>query len=281
VDAYNNGAIDIDTAIPILLRRLEMSNRTKKQSGSVEWLIGLAILILIGIGALSYFQLLKLEVVFIGMQIVLGVGILLVLLTIVTIVFARLDLADPKQALGLPEGTVRALMALILLLVFIICGLWLFYTVAFPPTNGTNGTPILITDDGARLAQQLITTIGTLVVAVAGFYFGTTAVTAAREAVSLSAPLIRSIDTTEGTINQEYALKIIGKNFRLPKTVRLVRGSNEIICADILSSETEIRCKIKIPADIQAESMWDLNIVNADGGEDTLPETFFVKSASS
>jgi len=261
-----------------------MNSRTKKQVGSVAGYVGLAILLLGLITGLLYLdasnpnldKVVVPEQVFVGMQIVLGVGILLVLLMIVAIVYARLDLADPKQALGLPEGTVRALIALILLLVFIICGLWILRLVGFTYYGLT------MSADGIKLAQQLITTIGTLVVAVAGFYFGTTAVTAARDSVtSISLPLVRSINPTEGKINDELSIKIVGKNFRLPKTVRLVNGSNEIIGTDVLSSDTEIQCKIKIPFDVQVDTIWDLNVVNEDGGEDTLPKAFTVKSPPS
>jgi hypothetical protein len=258
------------------MRRLEMNNRTKKQNWSIAGFVGAAMVPLVLIMILMYLRLFQIEVVYIGMQVILGIGILLVLLMIVTIVFARLDLADPRQALGLPEGTVRALIALILLMVFIICGLWILQLVAFPSVGGAT-----ISDDGARLAQQLITTIGTLVVAVAGFYFGSTAVTAAREVTRPSLPLIRSIDPKEGTPGQELPVKVIGKNFRFPKVVRLVRNSNEIIGTDVLSNETEIQCKIKIPSDAQTDSTWDLIVMNEDDGEDRLAEAFVVKSSSS
>jgi hypothetical protein len=46
-----------------------------------------------------------------------------------------------------------------------------------------------LSEDGARLAQQLLTTLATLVVAVAGFYFGTSAVAAAASAVGGPRPL--------------------------------------------------------------------------------------------
>jgi len=226
---------------------------------------------------------------FIGMLIILGVGVLLVLLTIMTVIFASLNLTDSTQALGLPEGSIRALIALILLLVFIIVGIYLYSTVGVISTSTTltiEGEPSVLTTtaptpEGERLALQLLTTIGTLVVAVAGFYFGTSAVSAARGITASPSPIIRNLEPREGAVGEELHLKIIGKNFRLPKTVRLVRGSKEIVSTSITSSDTEIHCSIEVPADAQADTEWDLIIVNEDGGEDMLSEAFLVNSSSS
>jgi hypothetical protein len=169
-----------------------------------------------------------------GLVIVLAVFMLMVLLFIMAGGFVQFGLADPKQALGLPEGTIRALIALILIMLFVIVGIYLFRTVgegvvtlrgltadevrALGPrvltstqVAGTDAFNVTLqgglSDDGARLAQQLVTTIGTLVVAVAGFYFGTSATAAAASAVAQARPL--AIRTTSplpsGTTATAYA----------------------------------------------------------------------------
>src|SRR5262245_1816786 len=56
----------------------------------------------------------------VGFLVVIGVIALITLHFIVAAGFAHLQLADPKQALALPEGSIRAMIALILIMVFII-----------------------------------------------------------------------------------------------------------------------------------------------------------------
>src|SRR5262245_50949345 len=145
-----------------------------------------------------------------GFMLVIAIIALITLLFIVAAGFAHLKLTDPKQALGLPEGSVRSMIALILIMVFIIFGIYLFRKVGspdsvyagamrvLPETMKIGDRPIIsreredkqydvwiLTDvsaDGQKLAQQLMTTVGTLVVAIASFYFGSTTTTSAANA---------------------------------------------------------------------------------------------------
>ncbi|MCB9160154.1 MAG: hypothetical protein H6644_09885 [Caldilineaceae bacterium] len=66
----------------------------------------------------------------IGMVVVFAVSALVTLLTVTVIIFDRLKLTNAKQALGFPEGSIRALIALFLVIIFIIMGVYLFRTVA-------------------------------------------------------------------------------------------------------------------------------------------------------
>ena len=146
-----------------------------------------------------------------------GVVSLLCALSVTTIVFKRLELATREAPLGLPEGSVRAIIALMLLVMFFITALFLYadlgqtkddrtlhgMTKAFldatpadtilsaTPVGGPDTPPETQTYDlvlaGAErssaavdLAKQLVTTISTLVVAVAAFYFGANTVQTAR-----------------------------------------------------------------------------------------------------
>jgi len=61
-----------------------------------------------------------------GLVIVIAVGTLLTLLFIVAAGFGRMNLTDATQALALPSGSIRSMIALILILIFIIFGLYLF-----------------------------------------------------------------------------------------------------------------------------------------------------------
>lgn len=158
-----------------------------------------------------------------GIVVVTAIAAMLTLLYILAVGFKFMKLADPKQALGLPEGSIRAMIALILIMVFVIFGIYLYRNTGFgfsiPLQQGitadslskinlgkykelpgtldiqldkkTNTYTVLIanqtTADGNKLAQQLITTVGTLVAAISSFYFGSSsansAMTKARESL--------------------------------------------------------------------------------------------------
>ena len=93
---------------------------------------------------------------------ILSVMGLLFAITVLLAAFKSFDLADRTKALGLPEGSVRAMIALMLILLFAIAGLYIFGSLGNDPDVG----------------KQLVTTLSTLVVAVAAFYFGVKAVEA-------------------------------------------------------------------------------------------------------
>jgi hypothetical protein len=118
-------------------------------------------------------------------------------------------LANRNEALGLPPGSIRAILALMLVLVFAIMSVFLYYqsTTGIATSRGItqeqvdllpqdritairaaeplpDGTPTFDVDlsgstASQQLAQQLITLLGTLVTAIAAFYFGSNSVTTA------------------------------------------------------------------------------------------------------
>jgi hypothetical protein len=286
--------------------------------------------------------------------VIAGVIGLLGVLAIVALAFAVINLSDRNQALGLPQGTVRSVIALSLILIFVIAAMYLYasltrnglgevrtstglseemveawlsqvddivsidvreeagetvYDVERKVGDKTESSTLSQDELGALLldesvvsitprkeagekvydvqrevgqseasedfASQLLTTVSTLVVAVAGFYFGTRAVAVARGEAVPSLPVIRSIDPDNGEQREEpYDITISGKNFESPKEIKLVRGSEEMKGDNITWSATEIRCKIVI--DKKPDGKWDLIVVNEDGGEDRLPEAFTV-----
>jgi hypothetical protein len=98
---------------------------------------------------------------------VYGVLTLLVALAALVAILSYFGLSSEASALGLPEGSVQAVIALVLVLIFAITAVFLL-TIDIDPTDEAK----------QRLATQILTTAGTLAVAVAGFYFGTRAVEA-------------------------------------------------------------------------------------------------------
>ena len=142
------------------------------------------------------------------------------LLYIGSIAFRTLGLSDQAEALGLPEGSIRALIAMTLILMFAIIGVAVFQAgegssastpfvstgvpedqldrftgsevlemVRVSPAPDTTGSDTFNVKTRAKMPEashdfglQLLSTVSTLVVAVAGFYFGSRAVTAAAAA---------------------------------------------------------------------------------------------------
>jgi hypothetical protein len=175
----------------------ETTPRNKKKKRI--WLrISTVALILLGIsvGALllmfaPWFQPKEMPYLTTTLVIIFGTTTLLSSLTVATVMFKRLGLTDKEEALGLPEGSVRALIALILIIIFAIMVIFLHADMTVSPLKYENGT--YITDVNGTIlyeqppldaqidfSKQVLTTVSTLVVAIAGFYFGTKAVKAAK-----------------------------------------------------------------------------------------------------
>lgn len=235
---------------------------------------------------------------------ILGVGGLVIVLSYMTTIFSVLNLSERTQALGLPEGSIRAVIALSLILIFSIQAIFLFGQLDITKTTDYEGiTQAQLDDipeeqivairmrtigedtlfdvkrniprsqDSVDFAKQILTTISTLVVAVAGFYFGTRAVAVARGDTSQASSLvIRNINPAISERGQELAIEILGKGFEQPKTVKFVQGTKEIPCEQILSNETKITGKIKFGS--EDSGIWDLIVINQDGSEDRLPNAF-------
>ena len=242
-----------------------------------------------------------------------GLVALVAVLTIMTTVVTSLGLADPTRAFALPEGTVRGVIALSLLLIFAIVSVFLYRQLRVPQSYRAEGLGQdqfsaipgdqivsstkktdpqgVVSFDVDRVvpnnpasedfAKQMLTTIGTLVVAVAGFYFGTSAVAAAQRAVASAPPVIRSVNPANGKQGETLErVEILGSKFASPATVSLKRGSKTMALEGILSSDTKIVGKLSIPAK-QDAGLYELTVVNADGGADHLPDAFEVKEGGS
>src|SRR6266540_1456475 len=95
----------------------------------------------------------------------------LLVLGVLVLIFTRLGLTNPAFALGLPDGSIRAVIALILILVFFVIALYIYISVANPAAGAAPPS-----QDAIKLAQQILTTLSTLVVAISAFYFGATSV---------------------------------------------------------------------------------------------------------
>jgi hypothetical protein len=244
-----------------------------------------------------------------GLVVVAAIATMMTLLFVLAAGFSAMNLADGKQPLGLPEGSIRAMISLVLIMVFIIFGIYLFRIVGTGSSTFAGVYPTLpdpksfgekktmnfqknsdgtydvwligeISDDGKRLAQQLVTTVGTLVVAVAGFYFGSTTMssaTAAAAASSGSSPVVSRVTPDQSPKGKEITLEISGAGFKAPKAVRLTRGNETMSASDILSSATKIRAVLRV--DKEPDGKWDLVVDNDDGKEARLAGAFTISAA--
>lgn len=143
-----------------------------------------------------------------------AVALFITALTVMAGVFTSLGLTSPEHALGLPEGSVRAILALMLVFLFFVASLFLFGRVSLGRTGLLEGVPqaqyeqllgrnvvldsyrdsefgapatytIATRDDvtgpATDMAQNLLTLLGTLVTAVTAFYFGANVAISARQ----------------------------------------------------------------------------------------------------
>jgi hypothetical protein len=150
--------------------------------------------------------------------IIAGLVVLVMVLGLLTFVFSVLKLSDSKEALGLPSGSIRAVIALMLLVIFAIVSIFLYSDVAGSGrlqklenltaedvTNLAKQVEVALQIEqkqtsadgkslpskyivhyraptsraGEDLAKQLIVLLGTLVTAVSSFYFGSASIAAA------------------------------------------------------------------------------------------------------
>lgn len=151
-------------------------------------------------------------------QVILSAVIILTLaLGALAIILSRLRLTDRNEALGLPAGTIRAVLALLLIVLFVVTSIFLFGQLRGAATSsellqnvtraelsgipldqqlermqvgGTADAPIYnvrlktpVSSSLENFASQLLTTMSTLVVAISSFYFGSRAVDTARRAL--------------------------------------------------------------------------------------------------
>jgi hypothetical protein len=227
--------------------------------------------------------------------------------------FAQIGLTDSRFALGLPDGSIRSLIALILILVFIMFGAFLYnreatWTDSVGPiempqdawldlslpeslvldrTDPIGGGRYRVSfvrgtsESSSRLAQQLLTTVGTLVVAVAGFYFGTASVASATRAIrgtgsvngSDGAPVVESFEPRSGQPGTApVRFTIQGQNFSASPAVRLVRDGKDLVGTVIAQTPTTITAEI-IP-NSASFGLWKLIVENADGSRVEIPQAF-------
>lgn len=238
-----------------------------------------------------------------GLVVVLAVSVLIVLLYLMVAGFSVINVATKEHALGLPEGSIRALIALFLIVMFTIVGVHLFRTVAGPiggtlqnltteqvielgervieiepNQDGTFNATLRarITETGEQLALQLATVLGTLVTAVSAFYFGSTAVTSAQAAITsaqrapaaLAAATLSLDSITPPRVRAEPAqiVTLIGTGFVPGTRVKLAKiGGPEISAGNVtIVNGSTITCTFDLS---NQAGLWDVVVINPDGNQ--------------
>ncbi|MGI6375215.1 MAG: hypothetical protein ACOX3S_04320 [Anaerolineae bacterium] len=243
------------------------------------------------------------------LMLVIGVSALLAVLGGLVAIFAVLGLAQPGYSLGLPEGSVRAVIALALILIFSIQAVYLYGDLGGQQTYRSTGltqaeyaalpperiVAVTATGTGAArsydvtlrpdkpeaavdLAQQILTTVSTLVVAVAGFYFGTRSVLAAHGDRRGAEPLIRKVEPAQGAAGSDLALAIVGRGFGQAEAVRLARGDRVLNADNVMSGAERVTATLHLPADAEPGA-WAVEVAFGDGARDRLDDAFTVTAA--
>ena len=229
-----------------------------------------------------------------------GIVCLLLVSTLVTVIFAKFGLADKAQALALPEGSVRAVIALALVVLFAIISIFLFGTLAtgegsirrlivstavadgivsksmqsdskveilsVVPGKGTTTIRYRsrVSPEAADFAKQLLTLLGTLLTAVSSFYFGARTVAATQDAMSGSAtPTVTSVTPAQVASNAgTVQVTIFGSGLERTKGVKLSNASRSVEGTVVQNSSCALIYSFAISPDM--EGPWEL-VVTGDG----------------
>jgi hypothetical protein len=196
--------------------------------------------------------------------VITGVMALFATLALVAVTFSVAGLTDPTQALGLPEGSVRAAIALSLIVIFAITSIYLYSSLSKADANPR----------GDDFAKQVFAVVGTLMTSVASFYFASRASASATTAV-VSAPKLTSITPTQASkaAGAPVAAKIVGTGLQLTKNVNLELGATRVPGADVTSSAELIKCEFTLDPGLAA-GKYDVVVTTSDGATATLPAAF-------
>jgi hypothetical protein len=243
-----------------------------------------------------------------------GILALLVVLAIVSVFFQTIGLSNKEQALALPEGSVRAVIALSLIVLFAILSIYLYATLGKVSLDNVTeaqrtqllqaGTQIISTTEanclpgtspaaggapvkcyaivyrapntvGEDFAKQLLVMLGTLVTAVASFYFGGQIANSAQSAgakaatggagPSIPTPTLRSLNPNKLPAGQAVdPFTIVGDDLNPVTQVRLVQGTSQIVGTNIKSNDHEVTCKLVIDAGAP-KGKYNVVVSNKDG----------------
>jgi hypothetical protein len=200
--------------------------------------------------------------------VITGVMALFATLALVAVTFSVAGLSDETQALGLPEGSVRAAIALSLIVIFAITSIYLYSAMDTAPKDSPS----------VDFAKQVFAVIGTLMTSVASFYFATRAAASTTKQV-VPAPTLASIAPARASrsAGPTVSARIFGTDLAGTKSVGLEMGGSKVPGMEVTSNDMLIRCDFTIDPAL-AVGKYDVVVTRADGATATLPGAFDVGS---
>ena len=197
------------------------------------------------------------------MLVIGGVISLLGALAFIVVAYSLFGLHNPQQALGLPEGSVRALVAMMLIVIFSIFVVYFFDRLDTQQREGQ-----------ADFAKQVITLMGTLLTAIVSFYFAARTATDAAATVT-SSPALSAVSPVDATAGASATLTITGTNLQPITKVRLVR-EDVIDATNVVAAAGQVTAVFAVPAAAE-KGKWDVVVETADGKSVRLAQAFEVK----
>jgi hypothetical protein len=193
--------------------------------------------------------------------VITGVMALFATLALVALTFSVAGLADGTQALGLPEGSVRAAIALSLIVIFAITSIHLYSSMK---DAGPNSPQV-------DFGKQVFAVVGTLMTSVASFYFASRAAATATKPAAAT-PKLTSITPTQASkaAGVPLSARIAGTDLQLTKNVNLELGAGKVPGTDVTSSAELIKCEFTLDPNLPV-GKYDVVVTTSDGATATLP----------
>ncbi|MFK0691130.1 hypothetical protein ACFX5Q_23450 [Mesorhizobium sp. IMUNJ 23033] len=243
-----------------------------------------------------------------------GLMVLLASLALVAVTFSYMGIGDKTQALALPEGSVRAVIALCLLVLFAILSIYLYGKLATPlpiqsfselSTNDkenfikslATGELVGITGSDEKgftvyvrqsvrpesidFAKQILVMLGTLVASISSFYFGSR--TAESSGLKGFGTPSAGTETNVSSVSPAMIVRsttaksmlIFGQNLGGVQSVSLVNGTNVIRASGVTATPAAVTCDVKVGTDAPA-GVWSVSLADAAGKTITASQTIAV-----
>ena len=238
----------------------------------------------------------------------LAMGCMVVLLWSL-VVFAALmnvvGLSDKTQALGLPEGSIRAIIALALVALFAVLASTVMtgHTVTLSeaanletlktirdenktlsliikpnprtePQTFTVSTPSAPADD---FMKQMLTLVGTLMTAITAFYFGGRTATPS-DPTRAPPKLTAVIDSPIEPSREPTMIKLSGADLNNVKSVSLFNGKTQRIAQGVLSNSSQVHALVAFSdEDRTDEKTWSVSVTDDIGRVATLENALTTK----
>ncbi len=211
------------------------------------------------------------------------------LLYLGTIVLRAAGLTTKEEALGMPEGSIRALIAMSLILMFAIIGVTVLYAGMGGEQTQSNGITsaqierlenvqiiaISVVDAAAspgserfnvtartELSQaghdfglQLLTTVSTLVVAVAGFYFGSRAVNqGAKTATAAQKAAVDARNAAAGAGTAGGGTAAAEEGAAAEEVVDEVVVDEEVVDEEVVADDAETETDTDVETEVETQT---------------------------